>query len=304
MQGFSLLEFLIASALSIIVLLAVTSGYLTARTLNHAATQRLSTQQDLRNAAAQIVRDARMAGNFGCFSMAKHKPENVLNDAPADSPFRLIGQTAQEKLIPLREIESLGINGFSQRGNALLFQYGIDNTAPAAALAIVSNCSAISKTGTVISSKEAARNALSIPATDSSSDASISVMQHVVHAYAVGSFGDGADQREGLYRFQLDSSGSWGTPQLLIKNVSGMDITYLYPASGSCSGDAPVPSFKYTSDDLLLDTAGATLPTTSPAMIQLVLNGRSITAGDENQVHAYTINAAVRGGNLCADRSI
>ena len=41
MQGFSLIEFLVASALSMIVLLAVSSGYFTARSLNTTATSRL-----------------------------------------------------------------------------------------------------------------------------------------------------------------------------------------------------------------------------------------------------------------------
>ncbi len=62
MKGFTIVEFLVAGLLSMIVLMAVGSSYFTSRKLNDAANERLSAQQDLRNAATLIVRDARMAG--------------------------------------------------------------------------------------------------------------------------------------------------------------------------------------------------------------------------------------------------
>lgn len=79
-KGFSLIEFLVAAALSMIVLMAVSSTYFTARNLNNTATSRLTVQQDLRNASNMIVRDARMAGSFGCFNMSAHKAGDVKTD--------------------------------------------------------------------------------------------------------------------------------------------------------------------------------------------------------------------------------
>ena len=78
MHGFSILEFLVASLLSMIVLMAVSSTYFTARGLNKSANARIGIQQDLRNAANMIVRDARMAGNFGCFNMANFPASAVI----------------------------------------------------------------------------------------------------------------------------------------------------------------------------------------------------------------------------------
>lgn len=108
MQGFSLIEFLVASALSMIVLLAVSSGYFTARSLNTAATSRLNVQQDLRNASNQIVRDARMAGNFGCFNMSGFDDQVVIQDFGSADLFKLKGTGS---ILPaVRETDSLGLN--------------------------------------------------------------------------------------------------------------------------------------------------------------------------------------------------
>ena len=69
--GFTLIELLVASALSIIVLIAAGSGFVTTQKLSQVAKGRLQVQNDLRNATNMIVRDARMAGSFGCFNLAK-----------------------------------------------------------------------------------------------------------------------------------------------------------------------------------------------------------------------------------------
>ena len=79
-SGFSLIEFLVASIISMIVLIAAGSTYFTTQQLNRVATERLNAQQDLRNAANLIVRDARQAGTFGCANLADpaHSPEDLI----------------------------------------------------------------------------------------------------------------------------------------------------------------------------------------------------------------------------------
>ena len=137
MQGFSLIEFLVASALSMIVLLAVSSSYFTARSLNTAATARLNVQQDLRNASNQIVRDARMAGNFGCFNMSAYDAQAVIADSGSKDFLKLKGSG---KMLPaVRETGSLGVTDFEQSGKALIFQYGIDTASPNAATVVASS---------------------------------------------------------------------------------------------------------------------------------------------------------------------
>lgn len=101
MKGFTIIEFLVAGMLSMIVLMAVGSSYFTSRKLNDAANERLAIQQDLRNAATLIVRDARMAGSFGCFNMSEHIGSDVVSNVAQKKPlFPLKKGTVQINLSP------------------------------------------------------------------------------------------------------------------------------------------------------------------------------------------------------------
>lgn len=300
-RGFSILEFLVASLLSMIVLMAVSSTYFTARGLNKSANARIGIQQDLRNAANMIVRDARMAGNFGCFNMANFPASAVIEDKSSDE-YTL--KTADFKnLLPVKEINKLSYTGFKQISKpALLFQYGIDididKKNPTAKTAIVSSCSSIAKPHTEIKDLAAAKSALKI--TNSDQDGSIAIMKHEIIAYAVGKLG----KEIGLFRFQLSDDGSWNNPQLLIKDIESMKIHYFY---ANCS-DAPNASTSATSEENFVraDKLDISPEAKSPASIQIVLNGGSIDSSTEkdNKVDIYNINATIRGGNVCADRSL
>ena len=295
-RGFSILEFLVASLLSMIVLMAVSSTYFTARGLNKSANARIGIQQDLRNAANMIVRDARMAGNFGCFNMSNFPASAVIEDKSSDE--YTLKTAGVNKLLPVKEINKLGYAGFAQTGKALLFQYGIDKANPAAKTAIVSSCFGIAKPQTEIKDLDAAKTALKI--TDSDQNGSIAIMKHEMIAYAVGKLGE----ESGLFRFQLSDDGSWGNPQLLIKGITAMDIHYIYaecPHSETASASGVnTESFDYKT---ALDSSAEAK---SPASIQIVLNNGSIDPSKEqdNKVDIYNINATIRGGNVCADRSL
>ena len=296
MRGFSILEFLVASLLSMIVLMAVSSTYFTARGLNKSANARIGIQQDLRNAANMIVRDARMAGNFGCFNMANSPASAVIEDKSSDE--YTLKTAGVNNLLPIKEINKLGYAGFAQTGKALLFQYGIDKANPAAKTAIVSSCSGIAKPQKEIKDLDAAKTVLKI--TDSDQNGSIAIMKHEMIAYAVGKLGE----ESGLFRFQLSNDGSWSNPQLLIKGITTMDIHYIYaecPDSENASASGVnTESFDYKN---ALDISAKAK---SPASIQIVLNNGSIDPSKEqdNKVDIYNINATIRGGNVCADRSL
>ena len=295
-RGFSILEFLVASLLSMIVLMAVSSTYFTARGLNKSANTRIGIQQDLRNTANMIVRDARMAGNFGCFNMSNFPASAVIEDKSSDE--YTLKTAGVNKLLPVKEINKLGYAGFAQTGKALLFQYGIDKANPAAKTAIVSNCFGIAKPQTEIKDLDAAKTALKI--TDPDQNGSIAIMKHEMIAYAVGKLGE----ESGLFRFQLSNDGSWSNPQLLIKGITAMDIHYIYaecPDSENASASGVnTESFDYKN---ALDISAEAK---SPASIQIVLNNGSIDPSKEqdNKVDIYNINATIRGGNVCADRSL
>ncbi|ENS6278241.1 PilW family protein [Neisseria gonorrhoeae] len=299
MKGFTIVEFLVAGLLSVIVLIAVVSSYFTSRKLNDAANERLAIQQDLRNAATLIVRDARMAGSFGCFNMSEHTEKDVVSDVTQKKPpfslKRNSTRNSTNKLIPIAESSNIGYQGFIQRPNALIFQYGIDDVNASAETTVVSSCGAISKPGKQIPTLEDAKKELEIQNFDKEQDGNIARQRHVVNAYAVGKIAG----EEGLFRFQLDDKGKWGNPQLLAKKVKRMDVRYIYVSGCPEDEDAgKEEQFKYTDK---FDSS------VTPAGVEVLLDsglGAKIAASSDNSIYAYRINATIRGGNVCANRTL
>ncbi|KLR82966.1 PilW family protein [Neisseria gonorrhoeae] len=294
MKGFTIVEFLVAGLLSVIVLIAVVSSYFTSRKLNDAANERLAIQQDLRNAATLIVRDARMAGSFGCFNMSEHTEKDVFFGVTQKKPLFSLKRNNTNKLIPIAESPNIGYQGFTQRLNALIFQYGIDDANASAETTVVSSCGAISKPGKQIPTLEDAKKELKIQDSDKEQNGNIARQRHVVNAYAVGRFGN---NEEGLFRFQLDDKGEWGNPQLLAKKVKRMDVRYIY-VSGCPEDAGKEEQFKYT---------GKFDSSVTPAGVEVLLDSGSdakIAASSDNIIYAYRINATIRGGNVCANRTL
>ncbi|HFC3918648.1 TPA: PilW family protein [Neisseria gonorrhoeae] len=296
MKGFTIVEFLVAGLLSIIVLIAVVSSYFTSRKLNDVANERLAEQQDLRNAATLIVRDARMAGSFGCFNMSEHIKDVVVSDvAQKNYLFLLKKKSNANKLIPIAESSNINYRGFLQVGSALIFQYGIDDVNASAATTVVSSCAAISKPGKQIPTLEDAKKELKIPDRDKEQNGNIARQRHVVNAYAVGRI----DGEGGLFRFQLNEKGEWGNPQLLAKKIKRMRVRYIYVSGCPEDEDAgKEEQFKYTDK---FDSS------VTPAGVEVLLDSGSdakIAASSDNIIYAYRINATIRGGNVCANRTL
>ncbi|ENV5224882.1 PilW family protein [Neisseria gonorrhoeae] len=304
MKGFTIVEFLVAGLLSVIVLIAVVSSYFTSRKLNDAANERLAIQQDLRNAATLIVRDARMAGSFGCFNMSEHTEKDVVSDVAQknrlfslkmNSTNKVISNGTDNKLIPIAESLNIRYQGFTHRPNALIFQYGIDDVNASADTTVVSSCAAISKPGKQILNLEDVKKELKIVGQGKEQNGNIARQRHVVNAYAVGRFGN----EEGLFRFQLNEKGEWGNPQLLAKKIKRMRVRYIYVSSCPEDEDAgKEEQFKYTDK---FDSS------VTPAGVEVLLDSGSdakIAASSDNIIYAYRINATIRGGNVCANRTL
>lgn len=297
MKGFTIIEFLVAGMLSMIVLMAVGSSYFTSRKLNDAANERLSAQQDLRNAATLIVRDARMAGGFGCFNMSEHPATDVIFDTTQqNSPFSL-NRNSTNKLIPITESSNINYQNFFQVGSALIFQYGIDDLDASAETVVVSSCSKIAKLGKKISTLQEAKSALQIT-NDDKQNGNITRQRHVVNAYAVGRIAG----EEGLFRFQLDDKGKWGNPQLLAKKIRHMKVQYIYVSDCPEDDDAgKEEKFKYTG------TFDSSTNAVTPAGVEVLLSSGTdtkIAASSDNHIYAYRIDATIRGGNVCANRTL
>ncbi|HFA7462373.1 TPA: PilW family protein [Neisseria gonorrhoeae] len=295
MKGFTIVEFLVAGLLSIIVLIAVVSSYFTSRKLNDVANERLAEQQDLRNAATLIVRDARMAGSFGCFNMSEHIKDVVVYDVAQKNYLFFLKKSNANKLIPIAESLNINYRGFLQVGSALIFQYGIDDVNASAATTVVSSCAAISKPGKQIPTLEDAKKELKIPDRDKEQNGNIARQRHVVNAYAVGRI----DGEGGLFRFQLNEKGEWGNPQLLAKKIKRMRVRYIYVSGCPEDEDAgKEEQFKYTDK---FDSS------VTPAGVEVLLDSGSdakIAASSDNIIYAYRINATIRGGNVCANRTL
>lgn len=297
MKGFTIIEFLVAGMLSMIVLMAVGSSYFTSRKLNDAANERLSAQQDLRNAATLIVRDARMAGGFGCFNMSEHPATDVISDTTQqNSPFSL-KRNSTNKLIPITESSNINYQNFFQVGSALIFQYGIDDVNASADTTVVSSCAKIAKPGKKISTLQEAKSALQIT-NDDKQNGNITRQRHVVNAYAVG----GIAGEEGLFRFQLNEKGEWGNPQLLVKKIRRMKVRYIYVSDCPEDDDAgKEEKFKYTG------TFDSAKDAVTPAGVEVLLSSGTdtkIAASSDNHIYAYRIDATIRGGNVCANRTL
>ncbi|QWL13068.1 pilus assembly protein PilW [Neisseria gonorrhoeae] len=296
MKGFTIVEFLVAGLLSIIVLIAVVSSYFTSRKLNDAANERLAEQQDLRNAATLIVRDARMAGSFGCFNMSEHIKDVVVSDVAQKNYLFLLKKSNANKLIPIAESLNINYRGFLQVGSALIFQYGIDDVNASADTTVVSSCAVISKPGKQILNLEDVKKELKIASQDKEQNGNIARQRHVVNAYAVGRFGN----EEGLFRFQLNEKGEWGNPQLLAKKIKRMRVRYIYVSGCPEDEDAgKEEQFKYTDK---FDSS------VTPAGVEVLLDSggsdAKIAASSDNIIYAYRINATIRGGNVCANRTL
>ncbi|HGO8608102.1 TPA: PilW family protein [Neisseria meningitidis] len=314
MKGFTIIEFLVAGMLSMIVLMAVGSSYFTSRKLNDAANERLSAQQDLRNAATLIVRDARMAGGFGCFNMSEHTKNDIIVDPskqtqhvpvkPGDKQenplFSLEWANTNNntaKLIPIAESTDIKYPGFAQARLALIFQYGIDDLDASAETVVVSSCSKIAKPGKKISTLQEAKSALQIT-NDDKQNGNITRQRHVVNAYAVGRIAG----EEGLFRFQLDDKGKWGNPQLLAKKIRDMKVRYIYVSDCPEDDDAgKEEKFKYTG------TFDSSTNAVTLAGVEVLLSSGTdtkIAASSDNHIYAYRIDATIRGGNVCANRTL
>ncbi|QEY24354.1 PilW family protein [Neisseria animalis] len=289
--GFSLMEFLVASALGMIVLIAATSGYFDTRALDKAAGERTVAQQDLRRAADMLVRDAHMAGSFGCFDMRGAAGSAVRGDDALDmlQSLQTAGQTSLQAVKASASAAALNTGGFTATSSALVFLYGepagmiyqADEEIAAGAPVVYSSCDRIFRPSEHLQTAAEIRAALGI---GGNSDGEVSVMRYTPAAYAVGS----ADGQEGLYRFVLGLDGRWGSPQLLVKNISSWNVSYLYAAE--CRSDGHAELFEHTHTV----RAGET-----PALIHIRLNGGKVGEAD-NAVVAPVIEAAVGGGSSCA----
>lgn len=145
-RGFTLIEFLVASMLAMIVIVAASGTYMITRKLNTSAQERISVQQDIRNASVQMARDARMAGTFGCFNTGDNGIRNkefqrieaqnavakglVFLDSTNDPSNPNVPKAKDGFGVRVVQKDALkDLSGLSGQSDGLLFIYGQSSTA-------------------------------------------------------------------------------------------------------------------------------------------------------------------------------
>ena len=338
--GFTLIELLVASALSIIVLIAAGSGFVTTQKLSQVAKGRLQVQNDLRNATNMIVRDARMAGSFGCFNLAKNKTK--LKDHGVANVLGALEYNNQNQGVKYLDGTALSLPEFTVSTSSpkvLLFTYGIGSSSgysssgansfsvqiekggelaelnkQTKAPIIVSTCSSLERfpsstkelNGSELTVKDLSPNLSPDHDTrvNPKLQSEISVFRQVVNVYAIGAPTGG---EEGLYLFQLNpTTGELGKPQLLLAGVTSWELKFGYVQSPGCKSMQNDAKIKFVDDIESNKTA------LSPALLRMQLKGSGgggeVKSGkaannSESDVQTYYINATIRGGNSCAERN-
>lgn len=322
-QGFTLIEFLVASSLGIIVLLAIGTTYTITNSMKRTSESRLSVQQDLRTAAEMIIRDARMAGSFGCFNLGnlERKAFPGMNDSAKG--LRL--DMGDEKFSGVSVFSANSVrsafqqNGFELLSDPLVFTYGINpvsvsdaSTVPAGSEVVnwgvaggklaLASCFRMDIDHVGADGGNVRVNGV-LPKQDINTNDDLvfytpqtTLSQVHANAYAIGRIAGVDDAGSmGLYRFTLAPSGDWQGPQLLVANIQGMDITQTYAGCGDNNTEATFGS-NYTN---LKNNPNIKRISAMPAVLEL-----SLQVADNHQTYGslnqYLIRANVRGGNVCA----
>lgn len=265
-KGFTLIELMVATAISIIVLLAASSAFITTFSLNREVKQRINYENDVRNTADLLRTDLRGLGSFvGCRNLYPEGLKQALNrDFPSlfIDNYQFISTTnIPEKMInsslavnPINSIKPLTVlHEFAMaRGNSIGF-----------------NCAeSVTNTG----------------------EASI---------YLVGT--TSSNTNPGLYRFVGSGAGlNWQEPELLVSNVQDMSLTFYYDKH--TVGDCPQSETKVEPDLEKLTDIDTKYPR-PPILVEVNLSvcrsGKFKENKCEEEVNNYVIQAMVRKGEFC-----
>jgi len=289
-----------------------------------------------------IVRDARMAGSFGCFNLAKTatNDQTKLKDHGAANVLGALEYNNQNQGVKYLDGTALSQPGFTVSTSSpkvLLFTYGIGSSSgysssgansfsvqieeggelaelakQANAPIIISTCSSLERfpssakelSGSVLTVKNLSPNLSSDHDTQVNPklQSEISVFRQVVNIYAIGTPTGG---EEGLYLFQLNPNGEISAPQLLLAGVTSWELEFGYVQSPGCKSMQNDTKIKFVNNIESNKTA------LSPALLRMKLKGSGggeVKSGkaannSESDVQTYYINATIRGGNSCAERN-
>ena len=304
--GFTLIELLVAGALSIIVLIAAGSGFVTTQRLSQVAKGRLQVQNDLRNATNMIVRDARMAGSFGCFNLAKTVANNQMKwkDHGAANVLGALEYNNQNQGIKYLDGTALSLPGFTistSSPKVLLFTYGIGSSSGYSssgansfsvqiekggelaelnkqtdAPIVISTCSSLEKFPSSTKELNGDGDKLTVknlsPNLSPDHDTQVNPkLQSEISVFRqvvnIYAIGTPTGGEEGLYLFQLNPNGEISAPQLLLAGVTSWELEFGYVQSPGCKSMQNDTKIKFVNNIESNKTA------LSPALLRMKLKG-------------------------------
>ena len=310
--GFTLIELLVASALSIIVLIAAGYGFITTYKLSQVAKGRLQVQNDLRNATNMIVRDARMAGSFGCFNLAKTVTNNKvkLKDHGAANKLGALEYNDQNQGIKYLDGTALPLPKFTVSKSSpkvLLFTYGIGSSSTYTgskdsfsvhiekgselaelsgqtdAPIIISTCSSLERFPSSTKTLDSDGKKLMVTKLDPNLDTEHDTVVNAKRQSEISVFrqvvniyaiGTPTGGEEGLYLFQLNPNGEISEPQLLLAGVKSWELEFGYVQSPGCKSMQNDVKIKFT------DKIESSKTALSPALLRMKLQG----SGSEGEI--------------------
>ncbi|WP_434779014.1 PilW family protein [Neisseria sp. Ec49-e6-T10] len=350
-----MLELLIASALGVVVIWAATESYMTTRTLNRTALNRVDIQQDIRLATSKISQDAQMAGSFGCANLSQNAANVMLSSAGDGLIFGSNIASNQWTNIDETSSSNMGnygaailnspptITGFTAKTGtkALFFQYGIGSTLlqsggtgstlkfdaniaqpellRSSGIFALTSCKRMDviNSGVSLSSSSFSvdlpsgvtlSKSASYDPSKEHSQTEIQLLRFVAHLYAIGTYNYNGKDTTGLYLFALEDGGVWGDPELISEHIDSLDAIFNF--AKACKAEQPETELnleKFAFDRNILVDGGDKLAPMSlvfnlgtKAVTTDNLDGTTTTKNTEN----YQMTALIRGGNVCADRSM
>lgn len=335
-KGFTLIEFIVASGLAVIVILAAGSTFLLTRKLNNTAQSRIAIQQNLRNASIQLTRDARMAGTFGCFNTTAAELNPVLSSS-VSFPELPSGLGVQlDRGIPSGFGVSVldasnapaSIKAMNPKGSILVVVYGkggVGVTTPASNLSnfqsldlashslmdsdisqalnagdnlVLSNCIS----GYTVKSNPSVGGTVNLSKSYNAGELAQAKGTQgeltLSRLYAVAYFIGEVNGVSSLLRTEIQPDGNWSSsPQLLAQGINSMNLSFGYIDEDTCSKSTTQRNETFTFSDQLSKKI-------LPALVRMHLKYDSdvpdVTRKNNNPSEAdYVIYASVRGGNYC-----
>ena len=264
-KGFTLIELMVATAISIIVLLAASSAFITTFSLNQEVKQRINYDNDVQNTADLLRTDLREIGSFtGCYDTSELKFENTFPGLFKDNRQMISTNNISQKMKNMMET-SLTVDP-------------INNIKPL----------------TVLHDSQIENGRIS----DSSYGCSTLIGNTGMGSvYLVGT--TSSNKKPGLYRY-VGVATYWQEPELLVSNVQDMSFTFYYDKH--MVGDCPQTETEITPDLEKLtdiDTKYHLPPILVEVNLSICRSGKFKDNKCEEEVNNYVIQAMVRKGEFC-----